>query len=169
MHDKPEEYISGNAKKFVKSSDKYEDLNSSGITLIFTSVAGFIFMILKTMGIIPLYYSGVSNIMFYIVMGGMFCAFFVTGVMSLKKAGKIKAGIADEENTESRIIEFFASEYTPENIDDNIGAAALSEGDLYYKRYDYLKSEINGNFPDIDDSFAEHLIEEIYPKLFEST
>ena len=40
---------SSHTKAFVKSSEKYEDLNSSGITLVFTAILGYIFMILKTL------------------------------------------------------------------------------------------------------------------------
>ena len=154
-------------KAFVKSSEKYEDLNSSGITLVFTAILGYIFMILKTLDVIPLHFEGVSIFLFYIVMGGMFTTFLVIGILSLKKARHVKAGISKEENTEADIIRYFTDNYSSQSIDDAIGAASLSEGDLYYKRYDYLKSDINSKFSDVDDSFAEHLIEEIYEKIFE--
>lgn len=162
-----EENITTSSKSFVKSSDKYEDLNSSGITLIITSIAGFVFMILKALDIIPLYFEGFSEYMFYAVMGTMFIAFMVMGIKSLKKAKTVRNMISSEENTTSEIIDFFTENYDSEQIDNEIDASSLSEGEAYYKRYDFIKSTIQSNFENIDDSFAEHLVEEVYQNIYE--
>lgn len=162
-----EENITTTSKSFVKSSDKYEDLNSSGITLIITSIAGFVFMILKALDIIPLYFEGFSEYMFYAVMGTMFIAFMVMGIKSLKKAKTVRNMISSEENTTSEIIDFFTENYDSEQIDNEIDASSLSEGEAYYKRYDFIKSTIQSNFENIDDSFAEHLVEEVYQNIYE--
>ncbi len=156
-------------KKFVKSSDRYEDINSSGITLIFTSVLGFVFLILKYLDVIHLYFQGFTEYMFYFVMGGMFIAFFVVGILSLKQAKVIKAGIAKEEDTTSSVLTYFSENYSKDYIDECIGIAELSEGDIYYKRYEFIESELHNNFEDIDDSYAEHLIEQIYENTFEAS
>lgn len=162
-----EENITTSSKSFVKSSDKYEDLNSSGITLIITSIAGFVFMILKALDIIPLYFEGFSEYMFYAVMGTMFIVFMIMGIKSLKKAKTVRNMISSEENTTSEIIDFFTENYDSEQIDNEIDASSLSEGEAYYKRYDFIKSTIQSNFENIDDSFAEHLVEEVYQKIYE--
>lgn len=162
-----EENIITSSKSFVKSSDKYEDLNSSGITLIITSIAGFVFMILKALDIIPLYFEGFSEYMFYAVMGTMFIVFMIMGIKSLKKAKTVRNMISSEENTTSEIIDFFTENYDSEQIDNEIDASSLSEGEAYYKRYDFIKSTIQSNFENIDDSFAEHLVEEVYQKIYE--
>lgn len=156
-----------NTKKFVKSADKYEDLNSSGITLIITSIAGFIFLALKFLDIIPLYFNGITEYMFYIVMGGMFIAFFIYGIISLKNAKLIKSNISDEENKTSTILNYFNANFDSEKIDNSINASSLPEGDKYYKRYDFIEAKIHEQFDDVDDSYAEHLIEEIYQNIFE--
>lgn len=158
----------GNAQSFVKSSEKYEDLKSSGYTLIITSAAGFIFMVLKALDLIPLYFQGFSEYMFYIVMGAMFAAFMITGIMSLRKAGKIKGKIATEENTSNSIIEFITENYNAEKIDSEINASALPDGEIYYKRYDYIKNIIDANFENIDEAFSEHLVEEAYQDIYET-
>lgn len=163
-----EESINSSSRSFVKSSDKYEDLNSSGITLIITSVIGFGFMVLKALDIIPLYFEGFSEYMFYIVMGTMFAVFMVMGIMSLKKAKTIHGQISSEENTTTEIIDYFTENYDSEHIDNEINASSLSEGEAYYKRYDFIKNIIQSNFENIDDSFAEHLVEEVYQKIYES-
>lgn len=156
------------SKKFVKSSDRYEDINSSGITLIFTSVLGFIFLILKYLDVIHLYFEGFTEYMFYFVMGGMFIAFFVYGVFSLKQAKLIKAGIAKEEDTTSSVLTYFSENFSKELIDEEINISELSEGDIYYKRYDFIESELHKKFEGIDDAYAEHLIEQIYENIFEN-
>lgn len=158
----------GNAQPFVKSSEKYEDLKSSGYTLIITSAAGFIFMVLKALDLIPLYFQGFSEYMFYIVMGAMFTAFMVTGILSLRKAGKIKGQIETEETTSYHIIEFITENYDSEKIDRQINASALSDGEIYYKRYDYIKTIIESNFENIDEAFSEHLVEEAYQNIYET-
>lgn len=162
-----EEDIKPANKKFVKSTDKYEDLNSSAFTLIITSVVGFTFMILKFLNVIHLSFNGASGILFYIVMGSLFTAFMIIGVLSLIKANKIKKQIGSEEDTTAAIIKYFTDNYSSEQIDSEINASSLSEGEAYYKRSDKIRSVISENFDNIDDSYMDHLIELVYEKIFE--
>lgn len=149
-------------KTFVKSSVKYDDLNSSGITLIGTAIIGYIFIILDTLEMLPIRFMGAN-----VVMIAMFTAFLIAGILSIKKALTVKSKISEEEETESDIINYFTENFSSEMVDNVINAQLMSDGDLYYERFDYIKTTICNKFSDIDDSFAEHIADEIYQKLFE--
>lgn len=154
------------AKQYVKPEERYEDLNSSAITLIITGILGYAFLILKALDIIPLKFQGATVYMFYIVMGGMFTAFLIFGIKSLRDAKNAKSNISVEAELTQEVLKYFEEECSSVEIDDAIDAAILDEGDLYFKRYDYMTDIMLGKFDIKDEALKEHLLEEAYTILY---
>ena len=74
---------------------------------------------------------------------------------------------AKKENSQSdEIILWFTSEYTADKIDQAIDEEVFDQ-DLYFKRYDIMTDLILEKFPDLEESFLDHLVEELYAKLFD--
>lgn len=151
---------------YVKPEDRYEELKGSAIMLIVTALAGYVFLILKALNILPLDFNGATIYMFYIVMGAMFTAFLLFGIKAMKDAKIAKNNIPVENNISKEVKEYFTEKCTAYEVDDAIGADTLSEGELYYKRYEYMTDIITSNFDVKDEKFIEHLLEEAYTILY---
>ena len=157
-------------KAFVKSSEKYEDMHSSGITLIFVGFMGIAFLICQKLGLIPFGFDDIMQWVFIIAMGALFLAFIIIGILSLRNAKKIKDNIAEEEAFDKQILNFMKEQYTGESIDHIIFSEdeqEQSEELMYFKRVEWLKNTLTKEFGEMDDSYLEHIVECIYQKLYD--
>ncbi len=153
---------------YIKKADKYEDMNSSAITLLAVGTLGAVFMVTKIAGILPLSF-GSASLLFDIVMSAIFIFFLVAGFSTLKRAKQIKGEINEEVTATQNITEWFLSEYTAEFIDNIV----FDEEDLpdelkYFKRTEYIKHELNTRLTELEDSYLEDLTENLYHSIFES-
>ena len=157
------------AKSYVDKKTQYEDMSSSAYTLIGFGVIGLIVLFLEISGItsfLPLD----ANIkwLFYVTMGLMFIIFLVIGIKSITSARTLKYEMVKEEELTNQVMnwakEFFTSETIEHAHDED-----LSETDLYFARYRIIKDGINGQFHDLEPSFLEELVEQIYCNLYEDT
>lgn len=158
------------SKIFVKSSEKYEDLHSSGITLIFVGLIGIAFLICQKLGFIPIGFDDVMQWVFIIAMGALFLAFIIVGILSLKNAKKIKDNIAEEEAFDKQILHFIKDQYTSETLDKAVFSEDEEEQTeelMYFKRVEWLKNTLTNEFGEMDDSYLEHAVENIYQTLYE--
>lgn len=151
---------------YVKPKERYEELKSSGIMLIVTAIAGYAFLILKALDVIPLSFNGATVYMFYIVMGAMFTAFLIFGIKAMKDAKIAKNSISYEGNILEKVKKYFMEKCSAHEVDEAIGADMLDEGELYYKRYDYMKDIIVDEFDVKNEKFLEYLLEEAYVILY---
>ena len=154
---------------YVKKADKYEDMNSSALTLLGVGAAGIIFMILKITKILPISF-GSASILFDIVMGFIFIFFLITGFSSLKRAKQIKSEIGQEEKATQEITDWFLSEYTAESIDNFVfeGYGDMPEELKYFRRSEFIKGELNTRLMALEESYLEDLTENLYHTLYES-
>ncbi|MCI8670268.1 MAG: hypothetical protein HFI34_12250 [Lachnospiraceae bacterium] len=153
---------------YVKKADKYKDLRGSALTLILAGLLGDIYLIRKSMGMIPFGpdYSGITNILFLIVMGTLFNVFLIGGILAYKKSNTIKGEIDAEEQLTAGILSEFTVK-TADELDSNYEKSE-NEGTLYFNRTDYLKKQITAKYGNLDEAYLEDLIEQIYQAVFEA-
>lgn len=169
-----DELFTAGPANYVKKADKYKDLQGSAISLIVAGILGDCYIIGNILGFFGNGFNGISSILFYIVMGSLFNVFLISGIMSLRKAKKVKSEISLEENTTETIINQILY-YGKDNIDKKIlndnnlnTIADLDDAEVYYKRTGYIKECIISNYGQLDEIYLEDLIEQIYTKMFES-
>ena len=88
--------------KFKSANERYNDLHSSSICLLFVGILGVLYVILDYLKMLPFSFNG--NLMFYIVMGSLFVIFTIMGIYTAFSAKKVKATITDEETNTDSII-----------------------------------------------------------------
>ncbi len=153
---------------YVKKADKYKDLRGSALTLILVGLLGDIYLMGKSLGVIPFGpdYNGITNILFLIVMGTLFNVFLIGGILAYKKSNTIKGEIGAEEQLTADILSEFTVK-TADELDSNYEITE-NEGTLYFNRTDYLKKQITARYGNLDEAYLEDLIEQIYQAVFEA-
>lgn len=161
------DFISNSGKQYITKSDKYKDLHSSSLSLIIVGVLGDIFLVLNTLGLLPIHFAfeGLSGILFYVVMGTLLNVFLIGGIISLKSAVKIKGEIQSEEDFTHSVINYIIDTYTKDSIDENF--SLTDEASLYFERESFIKKAISDKFGELDEAYLDKLIEDIYQQIFE--
>lgn len=152
--------------KFKTASDKYNDLHSSSICLLFVGIFGLIYVILDYLKVLPFSFNG--NFMFYIVMGALFLIFTIVGIYTAISAKKVKETITDEETNTDSIITWALENLTATQLDASIeDLDECGEEEKYLLRIAALEATLIKEFNLEDESYRNALIDEIYPELYE--
>lgn len=153
---------------YQEADKKAEEYRSGANTLLLVGVVGLIGLILLNLGIIPITLTGFSKILITGVMGVMFLLFIILGIVSHKSFKKLQKQAGTEKDEKAKI-----REYLKENIDKDQFDLEFMEDDpsmeiLYFRRIEKMKEMIQSQYPDVDASFMDYLIEEVYPEIFEA-
>lgn len=137
---------------FESSSVKADDSYSTGLMLITIAIIGSVVAVafLKSM-----------RIQLCVLFGIM----FLYGIYSLKKSADYrKAALKESELSDS------VQKWLAENIKeaDLIAQDNISESDEvnYFKRISYIEKKLKEQFPDMEETFKDSLIDEFYETLF---
>lgn len=152
------------AKTFVNAKERYDDMISSASSLIVVGLAGFILIALIYFNIIKLQ----MNMLFYILSIVMFSAFIITGILSCRKALKIKSTISEEESQAEKIKNFLLKEYDPSPLEEtySLNDTDITEEEKYFARTEYMKKMIMQHFENPDELLADGMIEEVYNDIY---
>lgn len=145
---------------------RYEDYRSSGYTFTVLGVLGIAFALLNFLEIMPF----VASSFVILIMFLMFAVFLVLGIFSFQKANTLKGAAATEKHlvTEAKAwLNASITEATLREIDGVDTANDQSAELLYLNRLDKLQNALLSQFPDLQASLAEQLIEEFYTQNFE--
>lgn len=153
-------------KVYVSKESKKEETKSTAYSFLLVSILGFIALILFATGVLPIHVAGYMKIMLCIVMGIMLLIFFVIGIVSLRQLKTLDTQAQKENNLESEIVSWFTDTYTANDIDESFDEE-VSGQDLYFKRYEIMTRFLSRQYPDLEETFLDHLVEELYGKLFE--
>ena len=151
---------------YVSKESKKEETKSTAYSFLLVSVIGFIALILFATGALPVHVADYMKIMLCIVMGAMLLIFFVIGIVSLRQLKTLGTQAEKENDLSSEIISWFTSTYSAEDIDESMDEKVFDQ-DLYFKRYEIMTRFLSKQYPDLEETFLDHLVEELYGKLFE--
>lgn len=163
LFDEPEEIIS---RTYVSKRDKKDDISSTAYTFTIAGAVGLILLLLCLFGIIPIGISGYMKIMGGIVMGGMFLVFLVIGIRSFHQLKGMDEVIASEEKAFKEITDWFRNAYTREDLTAQYTEMDQPDEQLYFIRYEWMSRLLKEKYPDLDESFLDHIIETLYPEYF---
>lgn len=153
-------------KVYVSKESKKEETKSTAYSFLLVSVFGFIALILFAIGVLPVHVADYMKIMLCIVMGVMLLIFFVIGIVSLRQLKTLGTQAEKENDLSSEIISWFTSTYSAKDIDESMDEEVFDQ-DLYFKRYEIMTRFLSKQYPDLEETFLDHLVEELYGKLFE--
>ena len=152
-------------RAYVSKKAKKDDMKSTAYTFSAVGFLGLIVLVLFELGVLPFTVAAHMKWMLGIVLGAMFLIFIIIGLRYFKLFKDM--GNADEEEQEQfiAITSWFTSHYTSDAIDEDI-SSELSEEQLYFGRYEFMSKAILAKYPDLDESFLDHIIESLYPEIF---
>lgn len=153
-------------KVYVSKESKKEETKSTAYSFLLVSVIGFIALILFATGALPVHVADYMKVMLCIVMGAMLLIFFVIGIVSLRQLKTLGTQAEKENDLSSEIISWFTSTYSAEDIDESMDEEVFDQ-DLYFKRYEIMTRFLSKQYPDLEETFLDHLVEELYGNLFE--
>ena len=153
-------------KVYVSKESKKEETKSTAYSFLLVSVFGFIALISFATGVLPVHVADYMKIMLCIVMGVMLLIFFVIGIVSLRQLKTLGTQAEKENDLSSEIISWFTSTYSAKDIDESMDEEVFDQ-DLYFKRYEIMTRFLSKQYPDLEETFLDHLVEELYGKLFE--
>lgn len=156
---------------YVSNKDRYEDLSSSGSSLLIVGLVLTTLLVIDLSRIIKLPITANSRVLTDSVIGILSLACLLGSHSSYKRANLLKAMIAAEQRQRQQIINWCISTYPAEQIDKMIEAAEASLPDsmeiLSLKRMDMIQSYLIREYHIEDESYVEDLSEEIFQKIFE--
>lgn len=152
---------------YQKNEDKAEEFKSSAYVLVFVGILGVIALILVHFGIIPIEFG--NELMIDIVMGGLFIAFIIFGILSFQSAKKYEVDAIEENSLTDEINKWCNENLTRESIDAPLQEVSeeSTEELLYFNRTEQMKAMITDKFINLDESFLETVIENFYQKIYE--
>ena len=113
---------------YISSKDKYEDLNSSGTSLLVVGLILAVLLAVDLSRIIKLPINSSSRILTDSVLAVLSAACLCGSHSTLKKANILKAAIASEQKQRQQIINWCTSTYSALHIDKMIEAAETAAG-----------------------------------------
>lgn len=150
---------------YVSKKTKTEDMKSTAYTFTLVGALGILFLILFVVGVIPIHTATYMKIMICIVMGAMFLIFFFIGIRSFGKLKSLGEESATEEQLFSEITGWFLTSYKADDIDVLLDNSQTEEM-LYFSRYEVMNRFISEKYPDLEESFLDHIIETLYNQIF---
>lgn len=154
------------SKTYVKKEAAYEDAKSTASTFLIIGILGIIALILIGFDIIPLSMETYTKILMLIVMGALFVIFLIVGIVYQTRLNSLKSEIREEENLSQTVSGWFYENFTKEAIDGQLEQIPEGEEALYFARYEIMEEALKRRFPDLNESFADQMLEEFYGKLF---
>lgn len=152
---------------YVNNEEKAEENRTSAYTLLSVGGIGLVFIILLFLDVIDLHMSVTNKYMVTGVMGVLFLLFIVMGAVSMKNSRILKRKASKENKLTIEIKKWCVENIKKDQVDKFLKIEDQSEELKYFQRFDHMKKSIQNQFVNLDESYLERLIEEVYPDIFE--
>lgn len=160
--------VTASGSLYENATEKQKDYFSSAITFFVCGVAGLFILALNDLGFLKiLNNSGASFILMNIVLGGLFIAFLVIGIVSFKNAKKAKEEAVTEISVSAQLTDWLSENVTAEQIEGSYNND-IPEEMKYFSRSAYIKKAVQTAFPDCSEDLAELVTDNYIEKLFQS-
>lgn len=154
------------AALYEDSAEKAADNKSSGCMLLAVGVLGLAAVILGITGVLPFRLNGSMKYMTYGVMSALFLLFVVMGVISMRSYRFFAQKAKSENSLRSTIKKWCLENLKAGEIDGELDGEELSEEEKYFKRTFLVKQKISRQFLNLDESFLDNFVDEIYDTIF---
>lgn len=150
------------AEVYVTKEDEGKDMFSTAITFLGFAAALLIFLVLNVLDIITWF----NNVPSLIMLAAMAIGCCLVGINAIKRSRRAEiASVEEKKLTES------LNGWLDENISDAdfavLEGEEVSEEVLYLKRTDIIRAKFLASFSELDENYADALIEDFYDRYFE--
>lgn len=152
---------------YMNNEERAEENRTSACTLLMVGGVGFVIIILIFLDVINLHMSVTNKYMVTGVMGALFILFLVMGIVSMKNSKILKVKASKENKLTMEIKKWCLDNISGNQVDESLNIVGQIKELQYFQRFDYMKKMIQNQFVNLDESYLERLIEEIYPEIFE--
>ena len=150
------------AEVYVKKADESKEMFSTAITFLGFAVLLLIFLVLNATNYITLF----NNAPSLILIGAMAIGCCLVGINAIKRSRKAEIASVEEEKLTASLDEWLKENITDE-VFDELKDEELSEELLYLRRTDIIRAKLFEAYPDLDENYADDLIEDFYNTYFE--
>lgn len=152
---------------YVNNEERARENKSSAYILLLVGTAGFITDIAYFLGYIPNNLTPSGKYMVCGVMGVLFFLFIIMGFVSMHNSKVFMKKAYSENNLTYTIKKWLIENINKDEFDQKLGFTGESEELKYFGRINELKDMINEQYMNLDGSYVDRIIEEIYPEIFE--
>ena len=153
------------ANAYVSQKSKTEDMKSTAYTFTIVGSLRLVLLVLYAIGVLPLHTASYMKVMICVVMGTIFVIFLVIGIRSFAQIKSYSDAADNEEELLSEILAWFRDSYDKNAIDASLDTNQQEEM-LYFARYEIMRQNIVGKYPDVEESLLDHIIETLYAEIF---
>lgn len=157
-------------KIYVDQNTRLEDMKSTAWSFSIVGIAGIVFLILLWMGMLPIQIVQDTKIILTVVMGILFAFFLFVGIHAFASLNRLKASASNEKNTYDTIVSWFMDSYAEalqKKKFDETESEDINSGELlYFPRYQEISTIIASEYPDLSEEFLDHIVEDLYAKIF---
>lgn len=150
------------SKVYVNQEDKYKDLFSTSLVFLGFGIIGLLVTVLDVAGIISVV-NGTFTMVIYLV---LFLGCIVFGFYSMKSALLAKSRIGVEKSLTKEVNDWLARTITKEVLMEAVDSTASPEVN-YLNQCIHIRTLLSKEFKDLEDDYADALIEDFYNKNFE--
>lgn len=148
---------------YVDAKDRYDEYRSSGVMFLGFAAALLIFELLNAAHVITFMNTPFSMAMMTLLVG----IFLVIGVTSLRKTKTLRVA-AEAEQSQTVQLNAFLAEHFPKKVLDAMAEEDMSKEILYLKQLEIMKEKISEEYPDLEETYVDALLEDYYNSLEEA-
>lgn len=154
------------APKYVNSYERADNYKSGAGVLLGVGVVGIVMLLLMNLDIIKLPINGFTGTLVNLVMGALFIIFIWMGIHSHITYKKLTQKAKEEDNLEAEVSNWCLNEMDKSLLEENVSSDDTDEI-KFFNRTEALRTQIKASYPNLEESFLEHIVEMLYDRIFE--
>ena len=151
---------------YVEADKKLEDASSTAWSFTLMGIIGIAFLVLIWTGILPVRLSIVTLSSGTMASGILFFIFLILGIRGFQERKKLLSARAKEEAIIFQIGQWFQEHYSADAISNGVEEDELPVEQLYFLRSENISRAMKEEFPELEETFAEYMMELIYQMYF---
>ncbi|MCI9534057.1 MAG: hypothetical protein HFG53_04540 [Lachnospiraceae bacterium] len=150
---------------YIKKSQQYDDMKSSGWAFLLTGGALLAFAVLCWLNILPLHLGIISKLAITVFGAGS----LIVSLKTFQSAKTIRGQIHEEEEKSRKLTDWFLNSYTGSKLDEQLFSefGELLPEELSLKRFGLIQDILITSYDLHDQSYVDLLTDEIYEKMFQ--
>ncbi len=151
---------------YVEAGKKLEDADSTAWTFTLLGILGLTAIILVWTGLLPINIPFFTLLLGTIVLGILFAFFIAVGLFAFHCKKKLSSAKIKEDACICQIRQWFQEHYSADAISNGMDEEDLPIEQLYFIRSENISRLLAEEFPKLEESFAEYMLENIYQMYF---
>ncbi len=151
---------------YIEAGRKIEDASSTAWAFMFLGILGYTALILVWTGILSLDIPYATLIAATIVLGILFFIFIVVSIQAFYNRKRLFSVKTKEDADICRVRNWFQQHYSADAISHGVDEGDISIEELYYLRSENIDRLLAEEFPELEESFLEYLLDNIYEMYF---